>query len=452
MLTAKIAKGRTIREVIAYSALAPIAVCLVWFCVWGGAGIRQHRQALELEKLGADVFGNSRHFNVEMSDFCFHVPQEDIVINGTTSFVASNAVRGITPVCKFNSAEDNLAVFHVMYSYTFGHQRGFGPFLGCLFVLAMTVSFITSSDSSSLIVDMLASNGKDRNEHWIRRASWSILEGIVATTLILTGGGEALRAVQASAILSGLPFCGLLLFLVPAISYYCDAARRRDIAELAAKRMLRPLEATGLPPRRKRELFQHLRCENEFEMPLYGGLLNVFEFLASCGQVHPDRVARSMDLPTGLQIRQTLLAVVAPFVGMHQILCTTELIENSIARFAMVILYSIAYCGWISTSLASLFGYTGLLPWGLASFLFCGVILSGIRKMFRMKYRMRSGVLSDILGSTLMWPQVICQMRLQCFNLPSDKKTDEPAVATLDPMDTNYVDWNLEGLNVTVYA
>ena len=53
---------------------------------------------------------------------------------------------------------------------------GFGPFLSGLSIFTLAIYFITSSDSGSLVVDILASNGA--TEHpWIQRVFWAVTEG-----------------------------------------------------------------------------------------------------------------------------------------------------------------------------------------------------------------------------------------------------------------------------------
>lgn len=92
---ARISKGRRVREFLLFSLAAPVGVCLSWFCIWGGVGLRQHRQAKELEVLGSLVFKDSDFFRVQGTT-CFNVPQDDIVVNGTTFF--ANRLLGVTPV------------------------------------------------------------------------------------------------------------------------------------------------------------------------------------------------------------------------------------------------------------------------------------------------------------------------------------------------------------------
>jgi choline-glycine betaine transporter len=58
----RISRGRTIRQVVIYAFIAPLLFNFLWFATFGGAGIRQQRQALELEKLGTDYFNNSAYY------------------------------------------------------------------------------------------------------------------------------------------------------------------------------------------------------------------------------------------------------------------------------------------------------------------------------------------------------------------------------------------------------
>ena len=53
---------------------------------------------------------------------------------------------------------------------------GFGTFLSGLTIFTLGLYFITSSDSGSLVVDILASNGATEH-HWIQRVFWAVTEG-----------------------------------------------------------------------------------------------------------------------------------------------------------------------------------------------------------------------------------------------------------------------------------
>ncbi len=69
--------------------------------------------------------------------------------------------------------------------------------------------FVTSSDSGSLVIDIITAGGH-LNPPVAQRLFWAILEGVTAAAL-LTGGG--LLALQTMAILSGLPFALVLILM-----------------------------------------------------------------------------------------------------------------------------------------------------------------------------------------------------------------------------------------------
>jgi choline/glycine/proline betaine transport protein len=74
--------------------------------------------------------------------------------------------------------------------------------------------FITSSDSGSLVIDNLTSGGDLDAPVW-QRVFWAVMEGIVASVLLLAGG---LQALQTAAIASALPF--LLVMLLMCLGLY----------------------------------------------------------------------------------------------------------------------------------------------------------------------------------------------------------------------------------------
>ena len=59
MFIARISKGRTIREVFNYSMTAPLFYVIVWFSVFGGAGIKMHNTALECAAQDTLGFGGA---------------------------------------------------------------------------------------------------------------------------------------------------------------------------------------------------------------------------------------------------------------------------------------------------------------------------------------------------------------------------------------------------------
>jgi len=151
MFIARVSRGRTIREFIAGVLLVPAAFTTFWLTTFGNSAL--HRE----------IFGD----------------------------------RGIA-----GQATETML---------FSLLDGF-PLSAVTSIFAMVVViafFVTSSDSGSLVVDMLASGG-NTDPPTIQRVFWALLEGAVAATLLLTGG---LGALQTAAITTGLPFAAVLVVM-----------------------------------------------------------------------------------------------------------------------------------------------------------------------------------------------------------------------------------------------
>ena len=71
------------------------------------------------------------------------------------------------------------------------------------------VFFITSSDSGSLVIDIITAGG-NLNPPVAQRVFWAVTEGVVAAVL-LAGGG--LLALQTASIITGLPFAIVLVIM-----------------------------------------------------------------------------------------------------------------------------------------------------------------------------------------------------------------------------------------------
>ncbi|MGB6244201.1 MULTISPECIES: BCCT family transporter [Gordonia] len=151
---ARISRGRTVREFIAGCLIVPTLVGFVWFSVLGGTGL--YRQ----------FFGEG-----------------DLVENGTVS------------------AESSL--FHVLSAMPLG------TVFSIIGIVLVAIFFITSSDSGSLVVDMLASGGHPNPPVW-SRVLWSAIEGVVAIALLLAGG---LKSLQSAALATALPFSIVLALM-----------------------------------------------------------------------------------------------------------------------------------------------------------------------------------------------------------------------------------------------
>lgn len=83
----------------------------------------------------------------------------------------------------------------------------------CIAIVAIVLFFVTSSDSGSLVVDNLTSGGKEDSPK-TQRVFWAIMEGVIALSVLLLGGENALKTLQSAVVITGLPFAILLLFMM----------------------------------------------------------------------------------------------------------------------------------------------------------------------------------------------------------------------------------------------
>lgn len=152
IFVARISEGRTVGEFVAGVLLVPALVTFAWFAVFGGT-------ALYLQETGT---------------------------------------ADLIPLVEENNAASLQALLA---------QLPLGTVTTVLATLLITIFFITSSDSGSLVDDMVTSGG-DPNPPRSQRVFWACSEGAVAAILLLVGG---LSAIRNAAISFGLLMSVLLL-------------------------------------------------------------------------------------------------------------------------------------------------------------------------------------------------------------------------------------------------
>jgi len=154
MFIARVSYGRTIRQYLTGVLLVPVAVTFVWLTVFGNS-------AIYLE-----------HFaEVGLAD----------------------AVLANMPVSMF----------------VFLEQFPLGMLTSILAVLVVITFFVTSSDSGSMVIDIINAGGNP-DPPKIQRVYWVVLEGLVAGVLLVGGG---LVALQTASLITGLPFA-IIIFIM----------------------------------------------------------------------------------------------------------------------------------------------------------------------------------------------------------------------------------------------
>src|SRR5699024_10627602 len=150
---ARISRGRTIREFITGILLVPTGFTFLWMTVFGNTSI-----------------------NMIMHE-------------------------GLTSLADTVQADSSLALFAFLEQFPFSFVLSF------VAVCMVILFFVTSADSGSLVLDMLASGGRTDTPLW-QRVFWASSTGVVAITLLISGG---LPALQTASIASALPFSLILL-------------------------------------------------------------------------------------------------------------------------------------------------------------------------------------------------------------------------------------------------
>merc|ERR1711904_422666 len=92
-------------------------------------------------------------------------------------------------------------------------------------LICIVLYFVTSSDSASLVVDIMAANGMEEPPV-LQKVFWAFTEGAAAAALLASAGDEnpkaALNAVKALPIILGLPFTFLLFWMCQGLLIVCQ--------------------------------------------------------------------------------------------------------------------------------------------------------------------------------------------------------------------------------------
>ncbi len=160
MFIARISYGYTVRQFIAGALFVPAGLSFVWFTVFGGSALFYQMVA-----------------GVNLANPAVNAPEN--------------------------------AIFVLMRQLPVGDV--IATLASVVTIVVVVLFFATSSDSGSLVVDMLT-NGGDPHPVKAQRFFWAVLEGLVAMVL-LAAGTTGVEALQSAAITTGLPFALVLLVM-----------------------------------------------------------------------------------------------------------------------------------------------------------------------------------------------------------------------------------------------
>ncbi|MDX1587735.1 MAG: BCCT family transporter [Oleiphilaceae bacterium] len=157
MFIARVSRGRTVREFLLAVLIIPTLITIVWMTAFGGNGLDQ-------------------------------------------------AQNGVGELADGLGSDTSVALFHMLAELPLASITSF------LAIVLVLVFFVTSSDSGSLVIDSITAGGK-LDAPQAQRVFWVVVEGLIAGALLFGGGDDALGALQAAAIVTGLPFTIVLLLM-----------------------------------------------------------------------------------------------------------------------------------------------------------------------------------------------------------------------------------------------
>ncbi|OSQ39599.1 BCCT family transporter [Thalassospira mesophila] len=155
MFIARVSRGRTIREFVIGVLFVPVGFTFIWLTFFGNA-------AMWLDM-------------------------------GPAAGAISDAV----------GADISTALFKFLENFPFANVSSL------LATVLVITFFVTSSDSGSLVIDIITSGGQENPPVW-QRIFWAVTEGVVAAVLLVMGG---LNALQTASLTAALPFSVVMLFV-----------------------------------------------------------------------------------------------------------------------------------------------------------------------------------------------------------------------------------------------
>jgi glycine betaine transporter len=180
LFIARVSRGRTIREFVIGTMLVPSLAGFVWFSVFGGAALH------------AEIFGNAA-------------------------------------LAEVASKETSMALFALFETLPAS------LLLSIAATVLVLVFFITSGDSATFVLGILSDRGNP-NPSISTKLTWGVLIALIAISLLLGGGLEAL---QTAAVVMALPFAFVIvLMLVSLIRALGKEADRIEREERALRRKL----------------------------------------------------------------------------------------------------------------------------------------------------------------------------------------------------------------------
>jgi len=386
---AQISKGRTVREFILGNVFIPSLLTSVWFTIYGGLGMEMELQA---EALG---IGGNKHY----------LWSETAAEDYTNYDPARYAYAGNMPKCEaplFEMVDGKKitrlscvgqdALWEVIEAYSFGMEK----FMSFITIVAVVTYFVTSSDSGSMVVDMMCSNGM-QEPPILQRIFWGIMEGTVAYSLLEAGGADALSALQTASIAAGLPFCIIMIgMMVATYQMFVDMEiDNPNFLEDQAAMIKAKTAEKEKPIRFKRRILEYVNN-------------TIMSILCACRGGEPGPL-------------KTIIAIFAPSYVDAQ-----TMIASGLNPWFGAVTGAVFFLCWIVFHLADA-GEEGMWTFGWMCYFGFVVITAMNRTAIRQKFNLRGNSMCDCCIVFWFYPCAVMQMQQEAEELLTADPTKKAA-------------------------
>merc|ERR1711939_1056094 len=279
--------------------------------------------------------------------------------------------------------------------------------------LCLLFYFITSSDSGSLVIDMIGANG-EQEPPLTQRVFWAFTEGLAAIALLLGSQGDpdgVLKSVRAVSVVCGLPFTIVLMYMAHALYIAClEEAGDMDEARPGWRTIcLSNLDAGGI-------------AGGVTLGAIIGGIVgaSVGSTTATVGAKVGSAIGLAIGFPAGAvmskskageNIGNVFVAIFAPPITIWKVLSQVEGSTGKgsdvLSKEKMVLMYTII------SAFALYFGSFRMIAATL--YLAFATVVSYTRYMTRTGLGIQQGdALTDVCLSVLFYPLVLAQCEREC--------------------------------------
>ena len=293
----------------------------------------------------------------------------------------------------------------------------------------------------------------------------------MATGLLYAGGKDALEALQAASIVAALPNTILICFMCVSLWRMCGCAekiRKEEGREIKIGEVVVGIErkerlessplSSSIDPysarfsgassrfgkfadpsersQRQQELEEHQEQEQEqpqenipfpkeglpplheimtsFDVPIQGGVLNIFEYLFSGFNLFPNPSRTEiMPFPSSSLLLFFLFSLFCPYLGLYTYLSqkspnqfTSNIVLCAVVGLLFGISLSLLFASIIASS-PPLFAFSVVAYTGFAG------LLAVARLKAREEWGLSGTVIEDVMACFVLYPQVLVQLRAQ---------------------------------------